>query len=122
MHLACLSASAFVVYVTVGKNPRLYLLDTQIIHDGTSSLAVERKECAELHVHAKYVPGMPVKPLDDVVDNQAAKKNTAKIRWNTYIALVYKALRSAGGLRRPLRSLRKEKTHIKLCEANRGPR
>ena len=32
----------------------------------------------------------------------------------------YKALRSAGSLRRPLRSLRKEK-YIKLCEADIGP-
>ena len=34
---------------------------------------------------------------------------------------MYKALRTAGGIRRPLRSLRKEK-YIELREAGRGPR
>ena len=34
--------------------------------------------------------------------------------------ITYKALRSAGGLPRPLRSLRKEK-YTNLCQAERGP-
>ena len=39
----------------------------------------------------------------------------------TYQVYIYKALRSADGLRRPLRSLRKEKYIKLLCEADRGP-
>ena len=59
---------------------RNYLLDTQMMHDDTSSWAVERKYHAKLHVHVSYVY-----PLNHMRQWTVKQQNRTLLRSISYI-------------------------------------